>query len=450
MFLLLGMLFGNLVVAQNGSLVSGTVKDEAGQPLPGVNVLEKGTSNGGTTDFDGNFSIKTVNQNTVLEISYVGFKTQEIQVSGSSVINVILKAELESLDEVVVIGYGSVRKSDLTGSVSSMTGKALEEIPVSNVAEVLSGRMAGVQVTSAEGSPDSEVKIRIRGGGSLTQDSSPLIIVDGFPVNSMSDVSPSNIADITVLKDASSTAIYGSRGANGVIIITTIKGKDGKIDVNFNSFYGMKNIAKTIDVQTPEDFVKWQYEYALLRNPDDLDSYEKYFGLWEDYDQYIGMEGNNWQEQIYGNTGNVQTYDLSIRGGSEKVNYNFNYGYYDEKTIMESSDFKRNNLALALKSKPNDKVDLSFTVRYSDTEVNGGGANEQNEVSSADARLRHSVGYSPIPLPGLTTTDTDEAISSYLVNPYVAVDDNQVFQYSFSIYLLVNHLQYRCVYAIWC
>lgn len=432
----MSLLLGNEMYAQGDSTISGVVTDEAGLPLPGVNILEKGTKNGVSTDFDGNYTINVSNADAKLVISYVGFITQEISVASKKSVNVQLKSDLESLDEVVVIGYGSVRKSDLTGSVSSMSGKALEEIPVSNVAEALSGRMAGVQVTSAEGSPDSEVKIRIRGGGSLTQDSSPLIIVDGFPVNSMSDVSPSNIADITVLKDASSTAIYGSRGANGVVIITTIKGKDGKIDVNFNSFYGMKNIAKTIDVQTPEDFVKWQYEYALLRNPDDLDSYEKYFGLWEDYDQYIGMEGNNWQEQIYGNTGNVQTYDLSIRGGSEKVNYNFNYGYYDENTIMESSDFKRNNLALALKSKPNDKVDLSFTVRYSDTEVNGGGANEQNEVSSADARLRHSVGYSPIPLPGLTTTDTDEAISSYLVNPYVAVDDNQRQQFKKNLNML--------------
>lgn len=438
-FLFLGVLVGNELNAQNsGFAVNGTITDETGLPLPGVNILEKGTNNGASTDFDGNYTINVSNTNAILVVSYVGFVTQEINVAGKKSINVQLKSDTESLDEVVVIGYGSVRKTDLTGSVSSMTGKDLEEIPVSNVSEVLSGRMAGVQVTSAEGSPDSEVKIRIRGGGSLTQDSSPLIIVDGFPVNSMSDISPSNIESITVLKDASSTAIYGSRGANGVIIVTTIKGKDGKIDVNFNTFYGLKSIANTIDVQTPEDFVKWQYEYALLRNSDDLDSYEKYFGLWEDYDQYIGMKGNNWQEQIYGNTGHVQTYDLGIRGGTEKVNFNFNYGYYDEKTIMEASDFSRNNVALALKSKPNDKVDLSFTVRYADTEINGGGANEQNEVSSADARLRHSVGYSPIPLPGLTTDNTDEAISSYLVNPFVAVDDNQRQQFKKNLNMLAG------------
>ena len=425
-FLFLGLLSGNDLFAQNGDFsIKGSVVDENGIPLPGVNIIEKGTSNGVNTDFDGLFAIRVNSGKSVLVFSFVGYKTTEVPVNGKKDVKVIMNPSAESLDEVVVIGYGSVRKSDLTGSVSSMSGDKLDEIPVNNVAEALSGRMAGVQVTSAEGSPDSEVSIRIRGGGSITQDSSPLIIVDGFPVNSMGDISPSNIADITVLKDASSTAIYGSRGANGVIIITTKKGKDGKIDVNFNSFYGMKNIANKIDVQSVEDYVKWQYEYALLRNDNEPDSYEEYFGQWMDYDQYIGMKGNNWQEQIYGNQGSVQTYDLGVRGGSEKVNFNFNYGFYDEKTIMDSSDFKRNNLALALKSKPHDKVNLSFTVRYNETEINGGGANEQNEVSSADARLRHSVGYAPIPLPGLTTDDTDEALSSYLVNPFVAVDDNQ-------------------------
>ena len=425
-FLIFMTLFlGNTLYAQGGSTISGVVTEASGGPLPGVNILEKGTSNGATTDFDGNFTIKVSNPNAILVISYLGFETQEVNVTGKTSINIVLKANLEALEEIVVIGYGSTRKSDLTGSVVAVSGDDLKKQSVSNVAEALQGRMAGVQVTTSEGSPDADIVLRIRGGGSLTQDSSPLIIVDGFPVNSMSDVSPADIENITVLKDASSTAIYGSRGANGVIIITTKSGIDGKIQVNFNTYYGVSKIAKTIDVQDPEDFVKWQYEYALLDNPDDLDSYEKYFGLWQDYDQYAGLVGNNWQKQIYGQLGETFSNDLGIRGGSDKINFNFNYARYDAKTIMLGSNFKRDNLSLALKSKASDKIDLSFTVRYSDTEINGGGANEQNEISSADARLRHSVGYSPIPLPGLTTTNTDEALSSYLVNPFVAVDDNQ-------------------------
>jgi TonB-linked SusC/RagA family outer membrane protein len=422
-FLFLGVLIGNDIFAQNGSEISGIITDEGGLPLPGVNIIEKGTKNGVSTDFDGKFSIVVTSANARLVISYVGFESQEVSVTGKKTINIVLKPNLESLDEVVVIGYGSVRKSDLTGSVVSVSGGDLQKQSISSVAEALTGRMAGVQVLSTEGSPDAEIKIRIRGGGSLTQDSSPLIIVDGFPVNSMSDVSPSDIENITVLKDASSTAIYGSRGANGVVIITTKTGRDGKITASLNSFYGVKKIAKTIDVQQPEDFVKWQYEYALLKN--DVPSYERIFGQWQDNDLYNGMVGNNWQKQIYGEMGEVRSLDLGIRGGSEKVNFNFNFANYDEKTIMVGSDFKRNNLSFALKNKASEKVDLSLTFRYSDTEINGGGANEQNEISSADARLRHSVGYSPIPLPGLTTDNTDEAISSYLVNPFVAVDDNQ-------------------------
>ena len=215
-------------------------------------------------------------------------------------------------------------------------------------------------------------------------------------------------------------------------------------------FYGVKKIANIIDVQQPEDFVKWQYEYALLDNPNDISSYEKYFGQWQDYDQYVGMTGNNWQKQIYGQMGEVQSRDLAIRGGTEKINFNFNYAHYDEKTIMIGSDFKRDNLSFAMKNKASEKIDLSFTFRYSDTEINGGGANEQNEVSSADARLRHSVGYSPIPLPGLTTDDTDEALSSYLVNPFVAVDDNQRQQLrkNFNVlgslsWKIIDNLQFR-------
>lgn len=415
----------NSAFAQTFS-VSGTVVDaESNGPLPGVNIIEKGTSNGTMTDFDGNYSLKVSGPDAVLVFSYIGFKSLEVKVNGKNTVDASLQVDSNSLDEVVVVGYGTTKKSDLTGSVVSISGSDLKEQAKSSVAETLTGRLAGVQVMSTEGSPDAEVNIRIRGNGSLTQDSSPLIIVDGFPVNSMSDISPTDIESISVLKDASSTAIYGSRGANGVIIITTKDGKSGKITVNVNGFHGFQKVAKTIDVLSPQDFVKWQYEYALLNDSENLDSYEKYFGLYQDYDQYLGQEGNNWQKQIFGNMGEVQSHDLAIRGGSEKANFNFNYAHYDVNTIMLGSDYKRDNLSLALKSQASDKVDLSFTVRYSDIEINGGGTNEQNEVSSSDSRLKYSVQYSPIPISGLTTTNTDEAVASYLVNPFTATADNQ-------------------------
>jgi TonB-linked SusC/RagA family outer membrane protein len=425
MLLLLGLFSNFDLNAQNKTTtISGIVKDESGLSIPGVNVVEKGTKNSTSTDIDGKFTLRVSGSKSELTFSFIGFETQTQTVGQKTTLNVILKNAASKLDEVVVIGYGTTKKSDLTGSVASISGADLKKVPMSNVAETLTGRVAGVQVTSSEGSPDSEVKIRVRGGGSVSQDSSPLIIVDGFPVNSMSDISPSDVENITILKDASSTAIYGSRGAYGVIIITTKSGsKNGKMAVNYNVFYGAKTIAKDIDVLNPEDFAKWQYEYAMLSsspkgNPA---SYYKYFEPWQ---SYAGVEGTNWQDEIYGNKGEVQSHDLSIRGGSEKINYNFNYALYDESAIMYGSDFRRNNLSLNLKNKTSDKVDLSFTLRYSNTKIGGSGANEQKEVSSTDSRLKHVVGYSPIDLPGLTTDDTDEAVSSYLVNPYVAIADN--------------------------
>ncbi|MTH17217.1 TonB-dependent receptor [Flavobacterium sp. LC2016-01] len=430
---LLCLLMSSQVNAQT-TTIEGTVKDAAGLTLPGVNVLEKGTKNGVSTDFDGHYKIKLTNPKGIVTFSFIGFGTKEIAAAGKTKIDVVLTEDSNNLNEVVVIGYGTSKKSDLTGAVATFSGNEVRKIPVPNVAEALTGRIAGVQVTSSEGSPDSNVQIRIRGNGSLSQDASPLYIVDGFPVNNINDISSSDIETMTVLKDASSTAIYGSRGAYGVIIVTTKKGKDGKIAVNFNMFYGMKKIANTIDVTAPEDYVKWQYEYALLDQTDKTilsnpNSYTKYFGNWQDYDMYKGMKGNNWQKQVFGRTGEVQSRDLSIRGGSDKINYNFNYAHYDEKAIMLGSDYNRNNLSLAINSKASDKVDLSFTVRYSDTQINGGGMNEQNEVSSADSRLKNIVGYAPIPVPGLTSDDTDEAVAENLVHPLVAISDNDRQQF---------------------
>ncbi|WKL45826.1 TonB-dependent receptor [Flavobacterium pectinovorum] len=431
---LLGLFMSNQISAQNVTL-EGTVKDASGMGLPGVNVLEKGTKNGTSTDFDGRYKLKLTNSKAILNFSFIGFKTKEVPAEGKTKLDISLAEDSNNLNEVVVIGYGTSKKSDLTGAVATFSGNEMRKIPVPNVAEALTGRIAGVQVTSSEGSPDSNVQIRIRGNGSLTQDASPLYIVDGFPVNNINDISSSDIDTMTILKDASSTAIYGSRGAYGVVIVTTKKGKDGKISVNYNMFYGMKKIANTIGVTSPEDYVKWQYEYASLKDNTDLSSYEKYFGSWNDYDMYKGMKGNNWQRQVFGRTGEVQSRDLSIRGGSDKMNYNFNYAHYDEKAIMLGSDFNRNNLSLALNSKASDKVDLSFTVRYSDTEINGGGMNEQNEVSSADSRLKNVVGYAPIPVPGLTTDDTDEAVSENLTHPFVAIydTDRQQFRKNYNL-----------------
>ncbi|GCC50071.1 SusC/RagA family protein [Chryseotalea sanaruensis] len=426
-FSLLGV--GTLEVLSQSKPIKGVVKGDDGVALPGVTVVEKSTpSNGTVTDADGNFSI-SVREGATLVISFIGLKTQEVAVGSQTSIEVTMETDITQLSEVVVIGYGTMKKSDLTGSVVSIGGDDLKKVPVASVAESLTGRLAGVQVTGTEGSPDAEVNIRVRGGGSITQSNQPLYIVDGFPVNSINDITPSDIESINVLKDASSTAIYGSRGANGVIIITTKSGKAGKFSVSYNAFYGFKKIANTLDVLNPQDFVKWQREYSQLRfDSDDQGYYENYFGTWQDRDLFDGLSGNDWQKQIYGRTGVVNSQDISLRGGSDKFSYSMNYALYDEKAIMIGSDFRRNNFTLKLNNKASDKIDIGFSLRYSDTEIRGGGANEQNEVSSADSRLKNSVLYSPIQLPGITNNDTDDQLAGTLINPIIAVIDNDRLQ----------------------
>lgn len=416
-------LYGQDVYAQQKT-IKGTVTDTQGEALIGVAVAVKGMSTGTITDLDGKYTLSVATGAKTLVASYIGMTSKEVAISGT-VVDIVLEDNLSELDEVVVIGYGTLKKRDLTGSVASVQGNVLQAIPVANVSEALTGKLAGVQITATEGSPDAELKIRVRGGGSITGDNSPLIIVDGFPVESMSDISPSDIESVDVLKDASSTAIYGARGANGVIIITTKGGKAGKISVTYNTFYSVKKIAKKLDVLDVNDYLNWQYEYALLKNNNNPESYEKYFGSYQDMDMYDGVEGNNWQEQIYGRTGHVFNHNLGISGGSEKTVYAFNYAHVEDKAIMVGSDYKRDNLSLKLNHKPSSRVSIDYSVRYSSMKINGGGMNEQNEKSTADSRLKHTIIYTPIPMEVFDPSANDEEENaSNLVRPDVAVADN--------------------------
>lgn len=248
------MIFCLMALAQTKA-IKGIVKDTSGEPVIGANVFVKGTTNGVITDIDGNYIVNDVKSTDVLVFSYIGYVSQEIKVNNQSIINVTMNEDAQSLEEVVVVGYGTMKKKDITGSVATVNADALTIVPVSTATEALSGKMAGVQITTTEGSPDAEMKIRVRGGGSITGDNTPLFIVDGFPVESISDIPASEIEDISVLKDASSTAIYGSRGANGVIIVTTKSGKEGKIQVNYNAYYSWKKMATKLKTLSGEDYV---------------------------------------------------------------------------------------------------------------------------------------------------------------------------------------------------
>ena len=413
--LLAFLLFVGSISAQT---VKVNVKDSQGEAVIGASVIEQGTRNGGVTDFDGNFTIN-LSAGKPIVISYIGMKTKTVNAKGKSEIAVVLEDDATTLQEVVAIGYGTVRKKDLTGSVATVSSEALQAVPVANASEALTGKMAGVNITTTEGSPDAEVKIRVRGGGSITGDNTPLFIVDGFPVESISDIPASDIEDITVLKDASSTAIYGSRGANGVILVTTKSGKEGKVNVAYNVFYSWKKMAKKLNTLSASDYVNYQWEYAQLR--DNEEKFTNLFGNYQDADLYANAPTNDWQDQVFGRTGHTFNHNLTISGGSDKTQFNFGYAHIYDKAIMIGSGFSRDNLSLKLKHKASESISMDFNVRYANSTVYGAGANEsKNEVSSADSRLKNVMIY-----PMFNFTDLSDGYDPdlQLTNPITSVYD---------------------------
>ena len=396
------LLFALLIIVGNISAqtVKVNVTDATGETVIGATVMEKGTSNGAITDFDGNATVKLSGKNNHLVISYVGMKTKTIDVKGKKEIKVVMEDDNTTLNDVVVIGYGTVKKKDLTGSVSSISEKQIANIPVSNVSEAMTGKMAGVNITTTEGSPDADVKIRVRGGGSLSQDNSPLYIVDGFPVSSISDIAPSEIQSIDVLKDASSTAIYGARGANGVIIITTKEGKEGKTQVSFNGLLGWKKVTKTVKTLSPYEFAQYQYE---LGSTD--------YGNYNDLDIWKSVEGSDYQDEIFGRTGLQKQYNASVNGGSKDIKFNIGFSHTDEESIMLGSGYAKNNINAKLNAKLNKWLSFDFNARLGFTKLDGlsGGA-DTNESNAANSIVANTVAYAPVET--LTSSDDEDEANS--------------------------------------
>ncbi|MDP4186636.1 MAG: TonB-dependent receptor [Bacteroidota bacterium] len=411
--------------------VSGKVMDSStGESLPGVTVKVAGGTGGTVTDVDGKYKITVPSGTASLEFSYVGYRVQKVEVQNRSILDVEMLASAKSLNEVVVIGYGTVRKRDLTGAVTSVSDKQLKDIPVGSAAEAITGKLAGVQVTTTEGSPDAEIKIRVRGGGSITQDNSPLYIVDGFPVSSISNIPPTDIQSIDVLKDGSSTAIYGARGANGVIIVTTKSGIEGKTTVSLNSYVGVKKMARAIDVMNPYEYVMYQYEL------DQSSTFKSYYGDYNDLDIYKSMKGTNWQKEIFGRTGLDQNYNLSVTGGTKATKYNLGLNRSDEKSIMINSGYERNNVSFKINTQLSKALSLDFNNRLIYTVVDGAGV---SQGSGANTRLRNSVKYAPTK--GLRdfsseTLNEDDVNSpetaSLLYNPVKSANDEYKKQKQFS------------------
>lgn len=408
------------VAAQNTS-IRGVVRDDTQNPLPGVSVLERGTTNGTVTDADGNFFL-TVGSDAVLQVSFIGMVPMEVPLNGRSFIEISMQPDITELGEVIIIGYGSVERKDLASSVSTLSGTQLRDVPINSAAQAISGRLAGVQVITSEGSPDAQIQVRVRGGMSITGDNSPLYVVDGIQVeNALNVLSPQDIESINVLKDASATAIYGSRGANGVVIITTKGGKGGKTVVNYNGFVGVRKLGKKLDVWNPYDFVLYQYERSRGGTATEQSFLETY-GAYEDIELYKGVPFVDWQDQVFGRDALQQTHNISVSGGSEKTSFNLSLTSNGEEGVMMNSDFDRKVINFKLDHKISKKFSTGFNVRYNNTTVNGAGTS--TEGSSSLNRLRHSVKYRPFVSAGedVASYDPDyadqtNANSLALINP---------------------------------
>ena len=365
-------LFALIGMSLSAQTIKGNVKDSSGEPVIGATVQEKGTKNIVATDLDGNFSINLTGGKQ-LQVSYIGMKTKTVNASGKTSVNITLEDEATGLNDVVVIGYGTVRKKDLTGSVATVKGGDLNKVPTPNIAEALTGKLSGVNVTTTDGSPDAEILIRVRGGGSITGDNSPLYIIDGFPADNLNDISSNDIEDITVLKDASSTAIYGARGANGVILVTTKNAKAGKTRISYNGFVQTKKVSTRLDAMNTYDYVMSNYEYALLRGESALSSFEKNFGVYDDLELYKNVPAIDWQDDMFGADVLTQQHNVSLNGGTDKTNFALSGTYDYNGGLMPQNDFSRYSFLLKLNHQINKNLKFTMNARVSDQEINGSG-----------------------------------------------------------------------------
>jgi TonB-dependent starch-binding outer membrane protein SusC len=406
--------------------IKGTIVDEKGAPMAGVSVLLKNTQsaqNGTQTDALGKFSLVVAGATgkVTLIFSYLGYKKSEATTDGSKQLEIQLYKEDNNLDDVVVIGYGKAKKRDLTGSVGVLSGKDIMKTPVANAAEALTGRVAGLQITTTEGSPDAEIKVRLRGGTSISQDNAPLYIVDGFPVSNINNIAASSIETMTFLKDAASTAIYGSRASNGVFLITTKEGKIGKLTVSANAYAGFRKITKELEVLNPYEYVRYQYEI------DQGTTFSNYYGAFPDLDIYKSVKGRDWQKEVFGRSAQQQYYNVGLNGGTKTTRFNLGLTRNKEESVMIGSGYERNNIDFKLNGEISPKLTFDFNTRLGQMKIDGAGV---NVGSGSTTRLRNSIKYAPTR--GLnefdqSAVDDDNTISaeeqSLLYDPVASAKD---------------------------
>ena len=391
-------------------VIKGKVTDSKGVPIPGATVKIKNTSTARITDAEGLYTITVPDVNTILVFTYLGYEPQEKKVGTQKTHNISLKEQAVDMADVVILGYTTQNKKDLTGSITSFNAeKQLKDIPNNSAEQALVGRLAGVQITGSEGSLDAEYRIVIRGGGSITQDNSPLYIIDGIQVDDgLRNISPQDIERIDVLKDASATAIYGSRGANGVVVITTKSGKVGTSYVNFSMLSGIGTLPATLPVMSPYEFVLYQWERTRIASAGDQTKFASTYFVqtFADIDSFKNVPVVNWQDRVMGNTALQLTTNVGVSGGTANTKYNISFTNNDQKGIVLTSDYGRNLLNAKLEQKVNDKLKVDFVFRYTATRTSGAGISDGGNAQLNG--LRNFIKYKPYLNDGEPVDEFDE------------------------------------------
>lgn len=357
--------------------ISGKITDERGEPIIGATIVVKGTSNGAITDLDGNFSLGGVPSDAIIAISYIGYQNREMSVKDRNTFAVTLVEDAKQLDEVVVVGYGTQSKTRVTGSIASLKNDQIKDMPVTSFEQAIAGQMPGVQVMQQSGAPGSGASMKIRGSSSITAGTNPLIVIDGFPMTSddMTSLNPEDIETIDVLKDASSSAIYGSRGANGVVVITTKKGKEGRPKISAKAYYGVQSVAKKVDMMDAYEYAEfvatarnnyWVDLKPGVNKPSDPNSARPSKARIPDYlvpylNKEAGLVNTDWQDEIF-RTAAIQQYDLSVSGGTDRVSYYTSVSYSNQDGVIENSAFKRISARSNLSVKLNKHISFDFDI----------------------------------------------------------------------------------------
>ncbi len=372
--------------------VSGTVTDETGYGIIGASIQEKGTTNGTVTDLDGNFNLQVSNGATLI-FSYIGYQTQEVEVKGQRTINLTLREDTELLDEVVVVGYGTMQRKDVTTSVAVVSTKDIDQRPVISTGAALQGKAAGVQITQPNGLPGQEMVVRVRGNSSINASNDPLYVVDGVPMTSIGFLSPNDIESMQILKDASSAAIYGSRAANGVVLITTKSGAKGEAKIAFNTFVGVSNVIKSMDALNHAQYKELMDESGAINLPDGL------------------KDETDWFKETY-TTGVNQNYQLSISNGNDKMRYYISGGYTQDDGVIKVAYYKRYNFRANIENQVRSWFKMNAGVAYSDYSSNG--------IISGQGSNRAGVVLSVINTPTYAKIWDDENPGQYYNNFYGA------------------------------